>query len=108
MKFESKDKSLSIQDIYADSLITSVQFQRDVDLPKVIAGLLLLKTGTTLANFGTQGNNRALEHNNIDDTKCAHSLWPELWAYEIILLKFVYISCDNFKLSFPFVYKVQV
>lgn len=108
MKFESKDKSLSIQDIYADSLITSVQFQHDVDLPKVIAGLLLLKTGTTLANFYTQGNNRALEHNNIDDTKCAHSLWPELWAYEIILLKFVYISCDNFKLSFPFIYKVQV
>jgi len=59
MKFESKDKRLSIQNIYVDSLITSVQFQRDVDLPKVIAGLLLLKTGSTLANFGTPGNTAA-------------------------------------------------
>jgi len=59
MKFESKGKSLSIQNIYADSLITSVQFQHDVDLPKVIARLLLLKTGTTLANFGTPGNTAA-------------------------------------------------
>jgi len=81
MKFESKDKSLSIQNIYADSLITSVQFQCDVDLPKVIAGVLLLKTGTTLANFGSPRGIRppTLEHNNIDDTKCAHSSRSELY-----------------------------
>jgi len=81
MKFESKDKSLSIQNIYADSLITSVQFQRDVDLPKVIAGLLLLKTGTTLRTSALRGiQPPTLEHNNIDDAKCTHSSWSELYV----------------------------
>lgn len=37
--------------------MTAVQFRRDVDPHKVIVGLFLLKTGTTLANFDTLGNN---------------------------------------------------